>query len=456
MAKVKTAYFCKECGMDTPKWTGKCPSCGAWNSLIQEVIDHPSRKGNPFQETGAPPRQAQRLTEMEAGAPDRIEVPDAELHRVLGGGLVPGSVTLVAGEPGIGKSTLFLQVALAWKGMPILYVSGEESAHQIRLRAERLGGHQDQLFLLTATSTQTLFQEARKIKPRLMIIDSIQTMESPSIDSGAGSVSQIRETAAEIQQYAKSSGIPVILIGHITKEGTIAGPKILEHMVDTVLQFEGDRHHAYRLLRTTKNRFGSTSELGIYEMLTQGLRGVTNPSEILLSPHTEPLPGVAIGSTMEGLRPLMVEVQALVSPAVYGNPQRTISGMDPRRLQLLLAVLEKRGGFGFGNKDVYVNVAGGLKIEDPSMELALAAALLSSYEDLPLPQDLVLIGEVGLSGEIRAVHRMDQRIAEAAKMGMKEVIVPQGNQKGLSPPPRPITIRAMNRLEDLYAQLFSS
>lgn len=454
MAKTKTAFFCRECGMDTPKWTGKCPSCGAWNSLVQEVVTQGSRRDS----VGTPPfdteQQARKLTDIDADLQQRMPVPDPELHRVLGGGLVPGSVTLVAGEPGIGKSTLFLQVALAWKGMSILYVSGEESSQQIKLRAARIGDVQDHLYLLTATSTQTLFQQIKQVKPQLIIIDSIQTLESPLIDAGAGSISQIRETAAEIQRFAKSSGIPVILIGHITKEGTIAGPKILEHMVDTVLQFEGDRHYAYRLLRTTKNRFGSTSELGIYEMRTQGLRPVTNPSEVLLSQHAEPLPGVAIGSTMEGLRPLMVEVQALVSPAVYGNPQRTASGMDLRRLQLLLAVLEKRGGFQFGNKDVYVNIAGGLRIEDPSMELALAAALLSSYEDLPLPPQLVFVGEVGLSGEIRAVNRIDQRIAEASKMGMQDIIIPKGNLKGLAKASAPIQIKAMSKLEDLYHHLF--
>ena len=384
----------------------------------------------------------------------RMHTPDPELNRVLGGGMVPGSVILVAGEPGIGKSTLFLQSALQWKNITSLYVSGEESAQQIKLRADRMNLKNNNVYLLNATDTTTIFQEVKNVRPQLLIIDSIQTLESPYIESAAGSVSQVRECAAELQRYAKATNIPVIIIGHITKEGSIAGPKILEHMVDTVLQFEGDRHYAYRILRTLKNRFGSTSELGIYEMVTQGMRPVSNPSEILLTQHEEPLSGIAIAATMEGLRPLMIEVQALVTSAVYGTPQRTVSGMDLRRLQLLLAVLEKRGGFHFGAKDVFVNIAGGLKIEDPSIELAVVCALLSSYEDKALPSNICLVGEIGLSGEIRAVNRIDQRIAEADKLGMDAIFIPKGNMKGLDKKNYSMEIKTVSKVEDVYKLLF--
>ena len=369
--------------------------------------------------------------------------------------MVPGSVLLIAGEPGIGKSTLFLQAALQWKNVTTLYVSGEESAQQIKLRADRVGIKNSKLYLLTATDTNTIFQEIKKVKPQLLIIDSIQTLESAYVESAAGSVSQVRECAAELQRFAKLSNIPVCIIGHITKEGSIAGPKVLEHMVDTVLQFEGDRHYAYRILRTLKNRFGSTSDLGIYEMVTAGMRPVSNPSEILLSQHDEPLSGIAIAATMEGLRPMMVEVQALATTAVYGTPQRTVSGFDLRRLQLLLAVLEKRGGFHFGAKDVFVNIAGGLKIEDPSIELSVVCALLSSYEDKALPSNICLVGEIGLSGEIRAVNRIDQRIAEAEKLGMDAIFIPKANAKGLDKKNSRIEIRTVNKVEDVYRMLFT-
>jgi DNA repair protein RadA/Sms len=367
---------------------------------------------------------------------------------------VQGSVVLVGGEPGIGKSTLFLQCALQWKQGKTLYVSGEESAHQIKMRADRLQSENPNLYLLTATDTSVIFQEIKKVQPNWVIIDSIQTLESPFIESAPGSVSQVRECAAELQRFAKNTHTPVTIIGHITKDGSIAGPKILEHMVDTVLQFEGDRHYAYRILRTLKNRFGSTSELGIYEMTSQGMRGVTNPSEVLLTQHDEPLSGIAIAAAIEGLRPLMIEAQALVTQAVYGTPQRTTNGFDARRLQLLLAVLEKRGGFHFGMKDVFLNIAGGLKIEDPSMDLSIVCALLSSYEDVALPSNICFVGEVGLSGEIRAVNRIEQRIAEAAKMGMDAIIIPKANAKGLNESQFNITVKTAQKVSDIYQSLF--
>lgn len=458
MAKVKSAFFCQQCGYEAPKWTGKCPSCGSWNSFVEEVLqkDEKQRPGaiSWEEESGRSARKAYKLDEIIPGKEIRLISPDAELNRVLGGGLVLGSVVLVAGDPGIGKSTLFLQCALEWKAITILYVSGEESAQQVKLRAERIGAENKNLYLLTATDTNTLFQEIKQVRPQLVIIDSIQTLESPYVESAAGSVSQVRECAAELQRFAKAANVPVCIIGHITKDGSIAGPKVLEHMVDTVLQFEGDRHYAYRILRTLKNRFGSTSELGIYEMVARGMRAVSNPSEILLSQHHEPLSGIAIAATMEASRPLMIEVQALVTQAVYGTPQRTVSGLDLRRLQLLLAVLEKRGGFHFGAKDVFVNIAGGLKIEDPSIELAVVCALLSSYEDKALPANMCLVGEVGLSGEIRAVNRIDQRIAEADKLGMDTIIIPGANSKGLQSGNFQIAIRNVNKVEDVYRMLF--
>lgn len=395
------------------------------------------------------------LNEITSSEEKRIYTKDPELNRVLGGGIVPGSLVLVAGEPGIGKSTLFLQNGLALDNITTLYISGEESEQQIKMRADRLKLHHPNFYLLTETLTQVIFQEIKKLKPQLVIVDSIQTLQSPYIESSPGSVSQIRECAAEFQRFAKDTHIPVFLIGHITKDGNIAGPKILEHMVDTVLQFEGDRHYAYRILRTLKNRFGSTSELGIYEMTDGGMRAVTNPSDILITQKEDQLSGVAIAATIEGLRPLLIEVQALVTQSVYGTPQRTVSGFDLRRLQLLLAVLEKRGGFHFGVKDVFLNIAGGLKVEDPSIDLAVIAALLSSYEDVPLPYHTCFSGEVGLSGEIRAVNRIDQRIAEAEKLGFEKIIVSRYNQKGLSGHKFNIEVITMGRVEELYRYLFS-
>ncbi|HRO41809.1 MAG TPA: DNA repair protein RadA [Flavipsychrobacter sp.] len=457
MSKIKSAFFCQQCGFETPKWTGKCSSCGAWNSFVEEIVQKESKtKGEALwkDDNDKEKKRAHRIDDVTHENEVRMNTPDPELNRVLGGGMVPGSVILVAGEPGIGKSTLFLQSAMQWKNLTTLYVSGEESAQQIKMRADRMGAKNENVYLLNATDTSTIFQEVKKLRPQLLIIDSIQTLESPYIESAAGSVSQVRECAAELQRYAKSTNIPVIIIGHITKEGSIAGPKVLEHMVDTVLQFEGDRHYAYRILRTLKNRFGSTSELGIYEMVTQGMRPVTNPSEILLTQHEEPLSGIAIAATMEGLRPLMIEVQALATSAVYGTPQRTVSGMDLRRLQLLLAVLEKRGGFHFGSKDVFVNIAGGIKVEDPSIELAVVCALLSSYEDKALPSNICLVGEIGLSGEIRAVNRIDQRIAEADKLGMDAIFIPKGNMKGLDKKNYSMEIKTVSKVEDVYKLLF--
>lgn len=455
--KIKTAFFCQNCGYESAKWTGKCPSCGAWNSFVEEKketnketksIDHL------WKEEKASGAKAVTLDSIQVEEEQRWQSPDAELNRALGGGLVPGSATLVAGEPGIGKSTLFLQCALHWQQIRTLYVSGEESIHQVKLRADRIGKPHPNLFLLTATDTQTIFQEIKSVQPNWVIIDSIQTLASPYMESAPGSVSQVRECAAELQRFAKQTNTPVTIIGHITKEGSIAGPKILEHMVDTVLQFEGDRHFTYRILRTLKNRFGSTSELGIYEMTGEGMRTVSNPSEIMISHHSEPLSGIAIGASIEGIRPIMVETQALVSHAVYGTPQRTTNGYDLRRLQLLLAVLEKRGGFQFGSKDVFLNITGGIKIEDPAIDLAVACALLSSYNDTPLPDNICLIGEIGLSGEIRAVNRIEQRISEATKLGMDTIIIPAANSKGLNPDNFAISIRTAGKVSDVYQSLF--
>ena len=472
-SSVKTAFFCSNCGYESLKWLGKCPSCEQWNTFIEEVIVK-EQKEKQYQWNDSKNEKLVKsisINEIVTKEEQRLITRDSELNRVLGGGIVPGSIILVAGEPGIGKSTLFLQNGLLLGNVVTLYISGEESEQQIKMRAERLNLTNENLYLLTETSTQVIFQEIKKLRPQVLIIDSIQTLQSPYIDSSPGSVSQIRECAAEFQRFAKESGTPVFLIGHITKDGSIAGPKILEHMVDTVLQFEGDRHYAYRLLRTLKNRFGSTSELGIYEMSDHGMRAVTNPSEILITQKEEQLPGVSIAATIEGLRPLLIEVQALVTQSVYGTPQRTVSGFDLRRLQLLLAVLEKRGGFHFGVKDVFLNIAGGLKVEDPSSDLAVLSALLSSYEDLPLPSHICFAGEVGLSGEIRAVNRIEQRIAEAEKLGFQKIVVSKYNlpsrqslsrtvqsdsqqQKGVLNKKFNIEVVTMSKVEELYKYLF--
>ncbi|SDF27983.1 DNA repair protein RadA [Chitinophaga filiformis] len=455
--KIKTAFFCQNCGYESAKWTGKCPSCGQWNTFVEEKVqkDIPLRNTNwqPEKENGRSDNIV-NLSEVSGIEEDRLLTPDAELNRVLGGGIVPGSLVLVGGEPGIGKSTLFLQNALQLKDITTLYISGEESAQQIKMRADRLQVKNDLFYLLTETSTQTIFQEIKKLRPQLVIVDSIQTLQSPFIESAPGSVSQIRETTAEMQRFAKESHTPVFLIGHITKDGSIAGPKILEHMVDTVLQFEGDQHYAYRILRTIKNRFGSTAELGIYEMTGAGLRQVTNPSEILISQREDQLSGVAIAATMEGMRPMLVEVQALVTQSVYGTPQRTVTGFDLRRLQLLLAVLEKRGGFHFGVKDVFLNIAGGIRVEDPSIDLAVLCALLSSYEDAAISSKICFAGEVGLSGEIRAVNRIEQRIAEAEKLGFEKIFISRYNKKGTDVSKFNIEVVPVGRVDEVYRSLF--
>lgn len=453
MNKVKTAFFCSNCGHESAKWLGKCPSCHQWNTFIEELISKDQAKQKPDWKEDKKGNKVTLIQDIESGEEKRIVTRDPELNRVLGGGIVPGSLILVAGEPGIGKSTLFLQNALQLSALTTLYVSGEESEQQIKMRADRLQIKHPDFYLLTETSTQVIFQEIKKLKPELVVIDSIQTLQSPFIDSSPGSISQIRETAAEFQRFAKETQTPVIIIGHITKDGAIAGPKLLEHMVDTVLQFEGDQHYAYRILRTTKNRFGSTSELGIYEMTSAGMKPVSNPSDILITQKEDQLSGVSIAATMEGLRPLLVEVQALVTPSVYGTPQRTVSGFDSRRLQLLLAVLEKRGGFHFGNRDVFINIAGGLKIEDPALDLAMVCALLSSFEDIPISQKIVFAGEVGLSGEIRAVNRIEQRIAEAEKLGFEKIIISKYNKRspGVT---SGIEICTAGRVDEVYKLLF--
>lgn len=432
---------------------GRCPSCGEWNTLVEEVIEKEDKKGPLAQWKSvslAPKPKA--INEIKYEEEPRIVTSDAELNRVLGGGIVLGSLVLIGGEPGIGKSTLMLQIALTLT-QKVLYVSGEESESQIKMRAERLSSKNNNCFILTETSTDNIFRQIEEFDPDVLIIDSIQTMQSSLIESGAGSVSQVRQCAAELMKYAKESGVPVFMIGHITKDGNLAGPKTLEHMVDTVLQFEGDRHTTYRILRTTKNRFGSTSELGIYEMLGSGLRQVTNPSEILISQREEHLSGITIGSMLEGNRPLKIEIQSLVSVANYGTPQRSSTGFDNKRLQMLLAVLEKRGGFRLGTQDVFLNVAGGLRVEDPAIDLAVVTSLASSYEDSYVPPSICFAGEVGLGGEVRAVNRIEGRIAEAEKLGFKKIYISKYNVKGLIFKNYNIQIIPVAKLDEVFGEV---
>ncbi len=451
-SKAKTAYVCSNCGYDSPKWLGKCPGCGEWNTFVEERIQ-PARgraaKGRLVKST-APVR----LSEIEITSEQRVHMPSEELNRVLGGGLVAGSLTLIGGEPGIGKSTLLLQNILSIRNRRILYVSGEESASQLRLRADRLGKVADNTYILCETSLDAIFEHIGNVKPELLVVDSIQTICSSEIDSAAGSVSQVRECAASLLRYAKETNVPVILVGHINKDGAIAGPKVLEHIVDTVLQFEGDRQYLYRILRTVKNRFGSTSEIGIYEMAQRGLREVRNPSEMLLSDNRdEEMSGIAIGVTIEGARPFMVEVQALVSSAAYGTPQRAVTGFDQRRLNMLLAVLEKRARFKIGQKDVFLNMAGGLKVVDPAIDLAVVAAVMSSNFDLTIPRRTAFAGEVGLSGEVRTVTRIEQRVAEAEKLGFETIYIPKGNLKGVKDK-FTIGIVEVSKVTDMFRSLF--
>ena len=455
MAKPKTVFFCQNCGAQSPKWIGRCPSCNEWNTYVEEVIHKNKGTNKSMGLTESHKSVPIPITEVQSGKEEeRINTFNLEFNRVLGGGLVYGSIILVGGEPGIGKSTLLLQIALKLPGLKILYISGEESEQQIKLRAERVGIKNKETYILAETNTQKIFQHIEKLKPELVIIDSIQTLHTDIIESSAGSISQIRESAAEFHKYAKVSQTPVILIGHITKDGGLAGPKILEHMVDAVLQFEGERSHGYRVLRAAKNRFGSTSELGIYEMQNTGLREVSNPSEILLSNRDDNLSGIAIASMIEGARPMLIETQALVSSAAYGNPIRSSTGFDTRRLNMLLAVLEKRSGFKLGAKDVFLNIAGGIRVDDPAIDLAVIASILSSNEDITIDQKICFAAEVGLAGEIRTVNKIDQRIAEADKLGFNQIFVSKYNLKGINLKSFNIEIIPVGRVEEVFSKLF--
>lgn len=459
LAKAKTTYYCQQCGYESSKWLGKCPSCHAWNTFVEEV----------FQKTDAPKNdwrisskdrisQPKRISEIESRKELRITANDAELNRVLGGGIVPGSLVLIGGEPGIGKSTLMLQLALALRTLKVLYISGEESEQQIHMRARRMSVSPETVdtscYVLTETNTRNIFQNIEAMLPELVIVDSIQTLYSPQLDSAAGSIGQVRQCAGELMKFAKETNTPVFIVGHITKDGSLAGPKVLEHMVDTVLQFEGDRHLAYRILRTTKNRFGSTSEIGIYEMLGSGLREVSNPSEILISQKDSSLSGITIGATIEGNRPLLIEIQSLVSPASYGTPQRTPTGFDPKRLNMLLAVLEKRCGFRMSTQDVFLNMAGGLKVEDPAIDLAICISAISSYEEMPVADKICFAAEIGLGGELRAVNRIEQRISESEKLGFSTIYISKYNQKSIDLTRAKIEVKSFGKLTEVLEDLF--
>lgn len=438
------------------KWLGKCPSCGSWNTFAEEVILKEEGNRNEWRQesTRSKALRAKTLEEVESSQEIRINSIDQELNRVLGGGIVPGSLVLIGGEPGIGKSTLMLQAGLMLKSHRVLYVSGEESEQQIKMRAERLDNSSKNFYILTETNTKNIFLAIESIQPNIVIIDSIQTLHSTQLDSAAGSIGQVRQCAGELMKFAKETDTPVFLIGHITKDGLLAGPKVLEHMVDTVLQFEGDRHLAYRILRTTKNRFGSTSEIGIYEMLGTGLREVSNPSEILISQRDGQLSGVTIGATIEGNRPLLIEIQSLVSPASYGTPQRTPTGFDQKRLNMLLAVLEKRCGFRMGTQDVFLNMAGGIKVEDPAIDLAVCISIVSSLEEISVSDKICFAAEVGLGGELRAVNKIDQRISEAEKLGFEEIYISKYSHKGIDLKKTKISVKSFGKLAEVFNELF--
>ena len=455
MAKEKTVYVCNNCGQEASKWVGKCPSCGSWNTYVEQVI-RKEPTSTRIATPGMGERKAKPLTlkEIEGGEEPRIDMHDEELNRVLGGGLVQGSLVLLGGEPGIGKSTLILQTVLRMPEKRILYVSGEESARQLKLRADRISHATSSCLIVCETSLEQIFVHIKNTQPELVVIDSIQTISTETVDSSPGSITQVRECSAAILRFAKENHIPVILIGHINKEGSIAGPKVLEHIVDTVIQFEGDQHYMYRILRSIKNRFGSTAELGIYEMRQDGLRQVSNPSELLLSQDHEGMSGIAIASAIEGIRPFLIEVQALVSSAVYGNPQRSATGFDTRRMNMLLAVLEKRVGFKLAQKDVFLNIAGGLRVNDPAIDLAVISAILSSNMDTAIDTDVCMAGEVGLSGEIRPVNRIEQRISEAEKLGFKRFILPKYNMQGLNKEKINIELVPVRKVEEAFRALF--
>ncbi len=454
MAKTKTEYVCQNCGAKSPKWVGRCSSCSEWNTFVEEIIQSPGNKeftpASSTKKTNSP----QRISDINIAAEKRINTENVEFNRVLGGGLVPGSLVLIGGEPGIGKSTLALQIALRIKKFKTLYISGEESSRQIKLRAERIDADNPDCLILPETVLENILIHAERSNPDIVIIDSIQTLHTGKLESSAGSVSQIRECTAGLMRYAKENSKPVLLIGHINKEGHIAGPKVLEHVVDTVLQFEGDHNHLYRILRATKNRFGSTSELGIFEMRHNGLRQVSNPSEMLLSQSPQAHSGTAISASIEGARPFLIEIQALVSSAAYGTPQRSSTGFDLRRLNMLLAVLEKRAGFRLGIKDVFLNIAGGLKVDDPAVDLAVICAILSSDQDIEIDKSICFAGEVGLTGEIRPVNRVEQRISEAQKLGFKQIYISSFNKKGIDFSKYNINVNFAAKVEQLFEQLF--
>jgi DNA repair protein RadA/Sms len=452
MAKIKTAFFCKNCGAQSAKWIGKCPACGEWNTYEEEIVEREEGRGKVSYSTSSKPVAVQNISESNQ---DRMDSGSVELNRVLGGGMVPGSVILVGGEPGIGKSTLMLQASIQKMGQKVLYISGEESEQQVQMRAKRIGIKNPECFILTETNLQQIQHFLEELKPQVVVVDSVQTLQSSHLDASAGSIPQVKECAAELQKFAKSRNVPVFLIGHITKDGSIAGPKLLEHMVDTVLVFEGERNYDYRILRAVKNRFGSTSELGIFAMESTGLKEISNPSEVLIPKHDGQFSGTSVAATIEGIRPLLLEVQALVSPAVYGTPQRSGTGFDLRRLNMLLAVIEKRSGIRMGARDVFINITGGLRIEDPASDLAVVAAIVSSNADIAIAPHTCFAGEVGLTGEIRPVNRIEQRIAEASRIGFKTMYISSHNSKSTGQVPSGLRLIPATRLDEVLEKLFA-